>query len=311
MKIVKAVFLDKNDRSHSLYYRLYDSSLAERWLSITYKNQETNKQLFSKFTNRTWKDLPDITKTFNELIGKINSNYDRPLTQYSKLDTDKLNHLHEEFEVYGDRIEELRAAGKYTEERHQQFLRLNEQIHLVEDVLKTKTRPWPSFAMLYDYVPQEHHMPIKPEDKFWLRPGLQWGKIYLGYNTLGKDWLKVQTDNDLEVIERDMVRPQERFAAESWLNFGPDQDHNFNLVKFYYWYQTLSPELQAKVPIYDQDKLTLGRFVLGELIIDDYFLEFHNLEEDWMTPRHPCKLKWNLEVFSTFRTLQRVEIVCE
>ncbi len=311
MKLVKVKFLDKNDNAHLLYYRLYDSDLVDRWADITRKNQLSAKTLSYKFTNRTHKDLPEVTDTFNALIGKINNLYDRKLPQYELLDTEKLNYLHEEFEIYGDRVEELVQAKKYSEQLHQLFLRLNEAIHLVEDVLKTKSRPWPSFAMLYDYIPQEFHAPIKDEDKFWLRPGLQWGKIYLGYNTLGKDWLKVQADNDVEVVERDQVRPQERFAAETWLNFGPDQDHNFNLLKFYYWWKSLDPALQEKVPIYDYNKLTLGRFILGELIIDDYFLSFHNSLEDWMLPRHPCKLNWNLEVFSTFRHLSSIEIIRE
>jgi hypothetical protein len=311
MKIVRAVFIDKHSKSHSLYYRLYDTGLADRWLSLTRRNQKENKHLTSRLTNRTWQDLPEITREFNKLVGEINSNYDRQLPQYKELDRDKLNDLHEEFELYGTRIEELWANKTYTEERHQQFLRLNDNIHLVEDVLKTKTRPWPSFAMLYDYTPQEYHLPITIEDKFWLRPALQWGKLYLGYNTLGKDWLKVEMDDDREVVERDMVMTQERFAAEAWLNFGPDQDHDLNLQRFHYWYKSLPEELQVKVPIHDPHTLSLGRFILGELIIDDYFLSFHDKEEDWALARSPCKLKWSLEVFSTFRALDKIEIVRE
>jgi hypothetical protein len=311
MKIAKAIFLDKDNKEHILYYRLYDTDLVDRWINITRKNQVSSKELSYKFTNRTYRDLPEVTDNFNELVAKINALYDKELPQYAELDTHKLNHLHEEFEIYGSRVEEFVKANNFKEELHQLFLRLNEAIHLVEDVLKTRQRPWPSFAMLYDYIPQEHHSPILPEDMFWLRSGLQWGKIYLGYNTLGKDWLKIQSDNDIEVIERDMVQTQKRFAAETWINFGPDQDHNFNLVKFYYWWKTLPEHLQKKVPIYDPEELALGRFVLGELIIDDYFLNFHNNLDDWMLPRHPCKLEWNLKVFSTFRELKDVIIIRE
>ena len=309
MNLLRAIFLDKHDKEHIIYYRLYDSDLAERWIALTRKNQLANKELFSKFTNRIFDDLPEARDYINGLVGKINQLYDKELPEYKDFDAEKLNYLHEEFEIYGDRIEELVQNKKYSEQLHQLFLRLNEAIHLIEDILKTRTRPWPSFAMLYDYMPQQYHEPIQPEDKFWLRPGLQWGKLYLGYNTLGKDWLKVQADNDIEVIERQQVRPQERFAAEAWLNFGPDQDHNFNLIKFYYWYQGLDEELKKSVPIYDPQALTLGRFILGEVVIDNYFLSFHNSEEDWMLPRHPCKLRWNLEVFRLFRKLLSVEII--
>ena len=304
MKILKATFLDKFDKTHSLYYRIYDTDLAHRWIKLTEKNKTQKKELFSKFTNRVYSELPEVTTNLNKIVTDINKQYDQQLPVYDQLNTERLNYLHEQFEVYGDRVDEFVKNKTWTDKLHQLFLRLNEAIHLTEDVLKTKSRPWPSFAMLYDYVPQEYHLPIKEEDKFLLRPNLQWGKIYLGYNTLGKDWLKAQCDNDIEVVERDQVRPQERFAAESWLNFGPDQDYNTVMMRFYQWYKMLPEELQSKVPVYDYNQLNLGRFILGELIIDEYFLSFHNNEEDWHTPRHQCKIDWCMKVFTTFRSLQ-------
>jgi hypothetical protein len=309
MKILKATFLDKFDKTHSLYYRIYDTDLAHRWIKLTEKNKAQKKELFSKFTNRIYSELPEVTANLNNIVVDINKQYDQQLPVYDTLNTEQLNYLHEQFEVYGDRIDEFVKNKTWTEELHQLFLRLNEAIHLTEDVLKTKSRPWPSFAMLYDYVPQEHHLPIKEEDKFLLRPNLQWGKIYLGYNTLGKDWLKVQCDNDIEVVERDQVRSQERFAAESWLNFGPDQDYNTVMMRFYQWYKTLPEELQSKVPLHNYSELNLGRFILGELIIDEYFLSFHNSEEDWHTPRHQCKVDWSMKIFTTFRSLQDISFI--
>ena len=47
----------------------------------------------------------------------------------------------------------------------------------------------------------------------------------------------------------------------------------------------------------------------GELIIDEYFLSFHNKEEDWHTPRHQCKIDWGMKVFTTFRSLQDISFI--
>ena len=57
------------------------------------------------------------------------------------------------------------------------------------------------------------------------------------------------------------------------------------------------------------NQLNLGRFILGELIIDEYFLSFHNNEEDWHTPRHQCKIDWCMKVFTTFRSLQDISFI--
>jgi hypothetical protein len=63
-------------------------------------------------------------------------------------------------------------------------------------------------------------------------------------------------------------------------------------------------ELQTKVPINDLNKLSLGRYLIGTVIIDDrYFLKYHNNASDWNSPNHPIKKKWNEEVFSTFKEI--------
>ena len=50
-------------------------------------------------------------------------------------------------------------------------------------------------------------------------PTLDWGWLYLGYNTLGKNWMSVSFDDDVDAVERNQIRPQRRFAAELFMNF--------------------------------------------------------------------------------------------
>jgi hypothetical protein len=65
---------------------------------------------------------------------------------------------------------------------------------------------------------------------------------------------------------------------------------------------SLPTDLQDKVPIDNLNKLSLGRYLIGRVLVnDDYFLKYHNNINDWMTPNHPIKKKWNEEVFSKFR----------
>ena len=50
---------------------------------------------------------------------------------------------------------------------------------------------------------------------------------------------------------------------------------------FYHWYESLSQDVQEKIPIHDRNKLALGRYHLGRIIIDETFLNFHNDIDAW------------------------------
>ena len=116
-------------------------------------------------------------------------------------------------------------------------------------------------------------------------------------------------DNDIEVVDRDQVRPQRRFAAETWLNFGQDSP-KFNIkYEFYKWYQTLNEEQKTKVPIDNLNEMTFGRLLLGQIIISDELLAFHPVMEDWLHPNHECKQRWNLEVFSKAKEIINVKFI--
>jgi hypothetical protein len=122
--------------------------------------------------------------------------------------------------------------------------------------------------------------------------------------------MKVQHDNDVEVVERGQVRPQARFAAEAWANFGPDCPPGWTAYKFEAWWRSLPPNLQQKVPIGDLNGLTLGRFRIGTLLTDENFCSrYGGQPSDYRIPNSPWKSKWNGEVFATFVDLVGVDFI--
>ena len=312
-KLLSLTFVDNKNKEHELKFTLYDTDLVNRWIDITKKNQQIEGQYINtRFTNITYEQISKVRQRLTDCLNRINSVYDEPLPLYgeiAELTTPELNYLHEEFERYGDRFEDLmRSAKWWSQELHNDFLELNEIIHLHEDLLYVKKDVFPNMAVLYDYYPQGLHMPILERDKIWLTAAMKWGEIYLGYNTLGKDWLKVIVDNDIEVMERDQVRPQERFAAETWINFGPDSDGVWEYKCLEKWYLKLPEELQKKVPIDDLNKLTYGRFKLGKLLIDQEFVNKYGGDLDgYMVPSSKTKRDWDENVFSTFVDLKKIE----
>ena len=305
------------DTVYKLKYALYPTHLTEKWISITEQNlANPNCSVYSSFNNKTYDQIGEVFSRLKELTILINQEYKiKQLPVYDVFDFSRLNDLHEEFEIFGEMLtSETRnmlsvALRKrdITPTLAKHFFELNDQIHLCEDVLRSNSEDWPPAGLLYDLHPLGIHCAIAEEDKLYLTPAFDWGGLYLGYNTLGKDWQNVQKDNDLAVIERDMVKVQERFAAEAWMCFGRDADPIDKMRRFYDWTNTLPPHIKQKVPLDNLNKLSLGRYSIGKLIIDDILLKFHPNKQDWITPRHPCKLAWNKQVLSTFESIIKIE----
>jgi len=309
------VFQDKDNLEHKIPITIFDTSLGKRWAGLVIKNQKffTDKKLHYTLSNYTLTDLERIYELLNTVSEKINKVYNRQLPIFSDtttLDKKTLNYLHEEFEFYGTQVDALSRLPNFSTELHDNFLLLNELIHIVEDLVKINDgthRSIPTMSALFDYYPQTEFCEIDEIDKLHLNTDFRWGGIYLGYNTLGKDWIKISLDNDFDVINREMVKPQSRFSAETWMNFGSDDWSNHNTRQFEKWYLCLPKELQAKVPVDNLNKLSLGRFAIGHVAVNgDYFLKYHDNINDWMTPDHPIKKKWNEEVFSTFRKIIKI-----
>ena len=320
-KILKVVMTKKDGDTLSLHYNLYnDNPVVDRWIKMTKESLEKKMEIKARITNNEFNNIGYLMEQINGVLTFINENYDKVLptfTDFNELDSVILNYLHEEFEVYGDRITKLQEDNKWSFELHEKFLSLNEFIHMIETAIHGSHHKFPNFSCLYDFLPAGLHEPVTEIDKLFLEDRFEWGGLYCGYNTLGKDYLSIAPENDWEVIARDEVRPQIRFAPETWMNFGPDMTNTIR-ESFYSWYLTLSPEVQAKVPIDDMYKLSLGRYKLGRLIIDDSMKEIEPDMSKWFTPSGPsvawalgdesCKTKWNREVFSQINGIERIEI---
>lgn len=310
---LKITFLDTRNQEHALTYRIYDSGLGRKWLDVLSRNQEfPEKYIHGTFYNVSSKNIPEIHAEIINTIKSINNVYHITLPLYedcSVLNKVQLNYLHFMFEEHGDRIPELEAKGSHRRETHLMFLRLNELIHIYESALQNSPGVFPNMSIMFDYYPQTIFENIQPLDKLYIRSVYQWGELYLGYNTLGKDWLATAGDNDLDLVGREQVRPQERFAAEVWMCFRKD-DHVISKSEFFEkWYNSLSPELKAKVPINSLSDMVLGKFIIGEVIIDNYFLNFDSDLSKWKLPYSNIKHQWNNEVFSTFKKISKIEIV--
>lgn len=338
MKIAQFRFKLEDGSPLILTYNLQLNSVSPKWEKVV-NDRKVNEfdipttefgkaPLELKIQNKTRADLPRLMEKLNTIITSINEYYDDPLplfTNTNEIDHKILNYLHEEFERYGERHGHITPIGyrnlqgdpdvwpgrKFKVEFHQLWLDLNQYIHITETALDTSN--FPNFSCLVQYTPFiENGAPIEDEDKLFLHNRYTWGSLYLGYNTLGKDYAHTQMDNDQRVIANDQIKVQTQLSSEVWLNFSSERVnalHKAEEYDFWKWYKNLPVELQSKVPIGNINALALGRYYLGVISFDETFLKFHPNKNDWEISNSELRKKWNLEVFSKIVEVTGIKIL--
>jgi len=346
MKIAQFKFELEDGSPLVLTYNLQDNSLTPKWIECVNQRKKESKKpskietifkgskfpkdpLELKITNKTIDDLEGLMLKLNSIVNQINNYYDETLPLFNttkEIDHTILNYLHEQFERYGARHSEIEAAGNYQThfntvggnpdrypgnsfkiEFHQLWLDLNQWIHITESAMIDEG--YPNFSCLIQYTPFiEQGARITPEDKLFLDHTPKWGQLYLGYNTLGKDYMHAYADDDKRVITNNQVKVQEWLSTEVWLNFSKDElyaPHKEFELRFYNWWKSI----EGNPPFVNVDELALGRYYLGEISFDDTFLDFHPVYEDWLVPNSDIRRAWNLTVFRKIVKATGVKII--
>jgi hypothetical protein len=315
-----------------LRYSILDIDIADRWAALIDKNNALSHSIRYNYRKILSKDdIQDRFKKFQDNINFINAHYDRKLTDIVSVDFLKenqhiLNDLHEEFEIYGDRLEKLIQIGYFSnplkfpeyfnpiwpgslhendKEVHEAFLLLNEQIHNFEAVY----RNWGNqnralCTCLWDFMPAGLHEDLLPEDYLLFAAEHMWGYAYLGYNTLGKHWNSSCHDNDVEVVKRLQIRPQQRFAAETYLNFSLHSPNYSAQINLYNWWRKNNFS-----EIIDTENLKLKDLALGYIPVGKLYQYTINDGTPMPIDNSTNKAHWNQTVWSKFDRIKQVEVV--
>lgn len=199
------------------------------------------------------------------------------------IDQKKLNWLHSEYVRH---------------EKTEVWYRINHLIHRLENKIDNPLSDYDSSVLFF--AEKEQFVPIKDEYKLFLSNEVAWGRMILGYGTLGKDWVDLATNDD----DPSDLSIQSTISSETRLMFCPEPVLPLTLQeRFYKWAKSTS----INVPLNNLNSLSLGRYVLGQIIITDTLLEYHNIANDWYVPNHRCKLLWNKEVFSADTKIIKIE----
>jgi hypothetical protein len=255
------------------FYHLSDNPVQHQW-------QKFHREFFGGL----YKTDPLYKTTIEEINRKISDlakqkGYDIP----EALDQTQLNFLHSEF-VKNQSDDMI-------------WHNINTYIHLAED----KKDIYNDFnsTVCFTTYPESVHVPLPEEYKLWLTADQCWGDLYMGYSTVGKSWEDIAEDNDgLDDLEVQSILTPETCMhfqiAPPWKKFAE--------TKFYNW-----AKRRTDVPLNNLNKLGLGKYYLGKLIITESFINFHSNISDWYVPNHSCKLKWNKEVIGSDAEVVAIE----
>lgn len=321
---LKVVCANNNGDELILDYRLFDNSLVHRWKNLVDQSNLEQKKLsvtYSKQLNQ--QEINDLFLKFIEDIKVINLHYDKLLPTPDSVDQlmsdqNLLNELHSEYEFYGDRCRLLEAEDYYKDPTrnehyaepwpgltknkvlHEKMLRLNDQIHQWELLARTQRQYVDKTCYaLIDWLPAGLHENLLPQDYILFNAETFWGYLYLGYNTLGKNWISIATDNDLDVVKRNAVRPQKRFAAEFILEFKQKGQLYATQNMFYNW--ILNNNLLTTAEDLSMTNIAFGSAPLGKLAF--YRInKFTSVSNDNLQS-YEWQSNFNTNIWSKFNTV--------
>ena len=205
------VVLTNGKEDLSLYFRVRDTDIAQRWFIELQKNYplyETNR--FSNWGRQ------NFVNDLNRCIDVINS-YDNFIDIRATDVTNQkdLNYLHKFFEdARGEVVEEtpwFKDAPDIVKQAVQDF---NILIHHLEAELRTKGKH-PTLVVTFADRPR---FELTDQDCKHFTYRWQSGAVYIDYCQVGKTVLDVFKDKDTIT---EAVRPQTHYSADFMVKFGP------------------------------------------------------------------------------------------
>jgi len=254
----------KENTIFNLYYHLYDNPVQHIWQNIHLKNKQG-----LKVCNFNLKPLDVLIADLTLCCLDVNAE-----TPPKDINQTYLNKLH------------CLAVSK---DHNKIWSKINDLIHAIECKISNQFNEYDS--TLTFYANEEQQISIIEEYKIFLDTDMKWGRLNLGYGTIGKDWLNIAKNNDgLEDLA-----VQSTINSETIMSFCVEPGMPLvDEIKFYNW--TLNSSLP--IPKNNLNELSLGKYPLGQIIISDTLLDFHQNVSDWYVPNHKCKLLWNKYFFN-------------
>jgi MoaA/NifB/PqqE/SkfB family radical SAM enzyme len=248
-----------------LYFHFFDRPIADKWI----RNFLELKSSDHSFRERIFNPGGSIESASNSLkflIEKINLIYDKKIPVFQTFDRLSLNQLHLYYEEYGQRTD-------FTKENtlSSYFERFNNLIHILENKIQNENKL--GIWSLISFNPRVD-FELNDEDFLTSLPICNFGDLYLGYNTLGKNLSQAVNSKDKFVIENKLVTPQKYWSNEIALCMQHNGNPTNQLLLYNNKWKLLDVDQHHEYGNYKNNRE--GYIALGEMIPEqkDKFFSF-------------------------------------
>ncbi|MGE0631653.1 MAG: hypothetical protein AB7O96_04555 [Pseudobdellovibrionaceae bacterium] len=255
----------EKNKDCTLQFKLFDSTVIRKFSELTKKALSTKAapSRVNFYHELTQEEVAEKTKEINQCVDQIHDYYKKSFLEKVDLAGDlpsKLNSLHMEFHLFEDNHMEDYPI-------HPVFHQINVLIHQVENALLffKYGRGLPHFVFALD--PSER-FELTDEECKELTMQRKFGDLILSYDTIGKSLPQAFTSRDLQLIERQLIRPKSTIGTEVSCIFPKhvideeEEKRRYNL--YYEWCE------KNEVTKYGYDfrspRHRMGNIRLGELI---------------------------------------------
>lgn len=233
-----------NWKYQDLYFHFFDSGIANKWIA-NFLRLKSSDHSFRERTYNSFGSLDSASQELRSLINTINSCYDIQIPFFEEFDQNNLSVLHTYFEQYGDRDQSVK-----NQELDSYFIKLNSMIHYLENKVNAKNRKYGHGSLVLASFDPRVDIELEDDECLTMLPTKNFGDLYLGYNTLGRNLQQAVYSLDSEILEKNRVNPQRYWSneimvsllhtgnpADQLLHYGAkwkklDADKNFSFGNF-------------------------------------------------------------------------------
>lgn len=208
-----------------------------------------------------------LQERIDQLKGEPDISMDFKVT--SEITQNELNVIHSAFEKHLVLVNNRTIVPKGGLKATEALLQINLLVHRIENFrllrrwLQEGKQNFLPCSMGFRFF-QDQFFQLEESDFDCFEAGCNFGDLFCGYNTTGKNFFHCMNDGDIELARSGGVRPQRTFSTEGFIHFGPQATRESALERLRHWWT--ENNLESYGYKFSDKRNALGLIRVGRLV---------------------------------------------